>query len=61
MRELSDKEKHAMVEAASEMERHGIDARLPWECDLDDLERERFKALLSACRAYHGWMSRPHG
>lgn len=52
MAEPTTKEKHALVEAASEFEERGIDIRFPWECDLDDLERERYEALVWACRAY---------
>lgn len=54
--EITTKEKHALVEAVSAFERRGIDFRMPWECDMDDLERERFQALVEACRAYHSWM-----
>lgn len=49
---LSVAEKHALVEAAAAFEGHGIDFRFPWECDLDDLETERYVALIDACRAY---------
>lgn len=54
---ISTQEKHALVEAASAFEKHGIDFYLPWEGDLDDLERERYDALVEACRAYVKWMS----
>lgn len=54
---LSTKEKHALVEAASVFENHGVDFRMPWECSLDDLEAERFVALRDACRAYLGAMN----
>lgn len=37
--------------AISAFARHGIDFRAPWECDLDDLERERFDALCEAIAA----------
>lgn len=50
-------ERHALVDAASAFDEHGIDFRMPWECDLDDLERERYQALLAACRAYHKTMA----
>lgn len=29
----------------------GIEIKLPWECDLDDLERERYEALVAALDA----------
>jgi hypothetical protein len=37
--------------AAEEMNNHGIDIGLPWDGDLDDLERERFDALVAALEA----------
>jgi hypothetical protein len=37
--------------AAEEMNNHGIDISLPWDGDLDDLERERFDALVAALEA----------
>jgi len=52
------KEKHALVDASHEFAERGIDISLPWEGDLDDLGRERFAALLFACRAYHAAMSK---
>lgn len=55
--EPTNTEKHALVDAASAFEDRGIDFRMPWECDLDDLERERYEALLAACRAYHKTMT----
>ena len=45
-------EQKAALEAAAEVfASHGIDISLPWECDLDDLERERFDALDAALEA----------
>lgn len=38
--------------AALEMAGVGIEIRLPWNCDLDDLERSQFEGLVAACRAY---------
>lgn len=52
-----DAEGNALAEAVEVFANHGIDFRLPWDCDLDDLERERFDALLAACRAYHRRMT----
>lgn len=57
---MTDLEKHALVNAAAVFEEHGIDARLPWECDMDDLERGRYRAMLEACRAYHKTMVEGH-
>jgi hypothetical protein len=48
-------EKHALIEAADAMADHGIEIKFPWECDLDDREREMYEGLL-ACRAYHDEM-----
>lgn len=39
---------NAAIAAFSE---YGIDFRAPWECDLDDLEHDRFVALCSALAA----------
>jgi hypothetical protein len=40
------------IEAAAKvMNSHGIDIALPWEGDLDDLERERYEALRDAIAA----------
>jgi hypothetical protein len=49
---LTKAEKHALVEAASVFESHGLEFRFPWECDLDDRENELYTALVKACRAY---------
>lgn len=54
---LENTEKHAIVDAATEFSERGMDFHVPWESDLDDLERERFEALVAACRAYHKAMS----
>ncbi len=48
----SQAEKHALVDAAAVMEEHGVEIRFPWECSLDDRERELYEALVMACRAY---------
>ena len=45
-------EADAISEAAMAMRDRGIDIALPWNCDLDDLERERYEALVAACHAY---------
>ena len=43
--------KEQMEAARDAFARHGIDFRFPWECDLDDLERERYDALREALEA----------
>lgn len=48
----ADHERIALSAAIKVMDEKGMDFRGPWECDLDDLERERFEALRDACRAY---------
>ena len=45
-------EARAVEDAAAEFADHGIEFCMPWSSDLDDLERERFVALVKACRAY---------
>lgn len=45
-------EDDAISEAAMVFANHGIEFCLPWNGDLDDLERERYEALVEACRAY---------
>lgn len=50
---ITEDEKHALAAAVTAFEHFGIDFRAPWECDLDDLERERFEAMVAACRSYH--------
>ena len=47
----------AISDAAMVFAGHGIEFSLPWNCDLDDLERERYEALVAACRAYHAAMT----
>ena len=42
----------ALAEAAMVLAEHGIDIRLPWNCSLDDLERDQYEAFKRACRAY---------
>lgn len=37
--------------AADVMNEHGFDVRAPWECDLDDVERERYEGLRAAIEA----------
>lgn len=55
--EITNQEGHALSEAVKAFDEHGIDFRLPWDCSLDDLEQERFEALVKACRAYHRAMA----
>lgn len=55
-REPSTAERHGLVDAAEVFGDHGIEFRFPWECDLDDREREMYEALLEACRAYSKWV-----
>jgi len=45
-------EEDAISEAAMALRDHGIDIALPWNCDLDDLERARYDGLVAACHAY---------
>lgn len=45
-------EADAISEAAMVFAKHGIEFCLPWNGDLDDLERERYEALVEACHAY---------
>lgn len=59
--DISTREKHALVEAASVFADHGVEIGMPWESDLDDRERELFDALLRACRAYDSEMRRYTG
>jgi len=40
-----------MDAAIAVMNNHGFDIRAPWECDLDDREREEFEALRAAIEA----------
>jgi hypothetical protein len=49
---LSEPEKAAIEAAARAFSFRGIEFNLPWNGDLDDLEQERFAALLIACRSY---------
>ncbi len=45
-------EERVRVDAAiAVFSKYGIDFRAPWECDLDDLEHERFVALCSVLDA----------
>lgn len=53
MTELSDDEKFALSTAAQAMHNHGIPIACPWEGDLDDLELERFAAMVTAIHAYN--------
>lgn len=50
---LGDGEADALSDAAFAFADHGIEFRLPWNGNLDDLEGERYCALVRACRAYH--------
>lgn len=36
---------------AGALAEHGIDIACPWDCDLDDLEQERFNGLVAAWQA----------
>lgn len=56
MTDLFTGEDLALSDAAFAFADYGIEFKLPWNCDLDDLERDRFTALLQACRAYHAAM-----
>lgn len=48
----SQAEKHALVDAAATLEDHGIEVRFPWECTLDDREKEIHDGFVAACRKY---------
>lgn len=50
--DLSLEEQCAVSEAAIVLAGFGIDVALPWNCSLDDLEQERYEALVKSCRAY---------
>ena len=62
MTDKTAEERHAVLEPMSEADAlseaamvfadHGIEFCLPWNGDLDDLERERYEALVAACHAY---------
>jgi hypothetical protein len=49
---LQENEADALSVAAFAFADRGIEFKLPWNGDMDDLEAERFEALLNACRAY---------
>jgi hypothetical protein len=53
---MTPNEKHALVDAASAFEEHGIEILMPWEHDLDLAEGALYEGLLAACRAYHDRM-----
>lgn len=45
-------DRQKIIDAAKDaLQAHGIDIRSPWDCDLDDLERERFDGLCAAMTA----------
>lgn len=44
----------ALSEAALILVRYGIEIKMPWDGDLDDLERSYFDGLAEACRSYAG-------
>jgi hypothetical protein len=56
---IPPKERHALQEARDVWQEHGIEICLPWEGDMDDLDRERFQAMREACQAYHSKMITP--
>lgn len=51
-REPTGIEAKAIEDAAAEFADYGIEFPMPWSGSIDDLERERFTALVKACRAY---------
>lgn len=50
---IANREADALSDAAFAFADRGIEYRLPWNCDLDDLEHGQFEAMVDACRAYH--------
>lgn len=50
--EVTDKEKIALEDACRVFGDNGIAISLPWHGSLSDVEKETFKALVEACRAY---------
>lgn len=50
---VTSEEADALSDAAFAFANHGLEFKLPWNCDMDDLERDKFIALIEACRAYH--------
>lgn len=56
---ITNREAEALSSAAFVFAGYGIEFKLPWACSMDDLEAEQFRALINACRAYHGAMTEP--
>lgn len=50
--EVTDKERIALDDARRVFGDNGIAISLPWDGSLSDVEKETFKALVEACRAY---------
>ena len=46
------KDADALSEAAMKLAEYGIEIRLPWNCSLDDPERNQYDGFVAACRAY---------
>ncbi len=49
--EIPDNLRHAIDAACVHFALFGIDFRRPWECDLDDVEQERYEALCAVLSA----------
>jgi hypothetical protein len=56
----SEPTKEQLEAAAAALEQHGINISLPWEGDLDDLEKERFDGLKAAVKAVLSDMTKDH-
>lgn len=50
--EPKPREKAAIEAVINTFAEYGIEFRAPWQCDLDDLEAERFQALTAALDTY---------
>jgi hypothetical protein len=58
---ISEDRQHALSAASQAFQNRGIDIACPWDGDLDDLERERFDAMVAAIDAYNELASPPSG
>jgi len=58
---ISDDRQHALSAASQAFQNRGIDIACPWDGDLDDLERERFDAMVAAIDAYNELTPPPSG
>jgi hypothetical protein len=58
---ISEDRQHALSAASQAFQNRGIDIACPWDGDLDDLERERFDAMVAAIDAYNELTHPPSG